>query len=329
MASKGSLLKKTIFRVFAFAVMVTVGSFVFSILERQNADKNAKATEKTLQRLQIEMGIKYNMTRAEFDSFAERSHEALGQLARPKWDYVDGLRFAFETLTTIGYGAISPSTRAGQGLCMAFALLGIPVTILAFQSVGEVISRGISSFIGKTERSCFKREPTNVEAKCTAVTSVLMIIMLVSGAGLQTVTEGWTFVVGLYFWFVSFATIGYGDYIPDKYSALPLQVALSLVWTTFGLCVVSSVLNSIAAFMAKRPQSRSDACACYCDCPETQEWEYGEGYEKTGAEINHNGKIGCEKNGFSATRVDNHGVGKRCPGHYSKKPNVYRGMTYV
>ena len=48
------------------------------------------------------MALKYNMTNEEFDSFAERSHEVLGQIGGPKWHYVDSLRFAFETLTTIG-----------------------------------------------------------------------------------------------------------------------------------------------------------------------------------------------------------------------------------
>lgn len=102
MASIGSLLKKTIFRVFAFAIMVTVGSFVFSILERKHAENTTKSTKQTLANLRKEMATKYNMTDEEFDSFSVRSHEVLGQVGSPKWDYVDSLRFAFETLTTIG-----------------------------------------------------------------------------------------------------------------------------------------------------------------------------------------------------------------------------------
>lgn len=102
MASIGSLLKKTIFRVFAFAIMITIGSFVFSILERKHAENTTKSSKETLATLRKEMALKYNMTNEEFDSFAERSHEVLGQIGGPKWHYVDSLRFAFETLTTIG-----------------------------------------------------------------------------------------------------------------------------------------------------------------------------------------------------------------------------------
>lgn len=200
------------------------------------------------------------------------------------------------------------------------------MTILAFQAVGELISRGISAFIAKTEKHCFNRKPSNVEAKSMVVTCVLMIVMLVSGAGLQMLFEDRPFVVGLYFWFVTFATIGYGDYLPGKYSALSLKVTISLVWTTLGLCVVSSVLNAIAAFIAKRQASRFDVCACYCDC-EPQYWENGEGYEKNWSDINCNEKMAYEKNG--TMKININGDGKRTPGRYCKRPNLYRSMTYV
>lgn len=326
MASIGSLLKKTFIRVFAFAIMVTVGSFVFSILEREHAENTTKSSKATLAKLRKDMALKYNMTKAEFDSFAKRSHEVLGQIGSPNWDYVDSLRFAFETLTTIGYGAITPSTEAGQGLCIAFALLGIPVTILAFQAVGELIRRGISAIIAKTDKHCFNRKPSNIEAKTIVVTCVLVIVMLVSGAGLQMLLEDRSFVAGLYFWFVTLATIGYGDYLPGEYSALSLKVTISLIWTTLGFCVVSSVLNAIAAFLAKRQASSFDACACYCTCDE-QDGKSGEGDEKDGSDVNCKENMAYEKNG--TMKVNRNGNWKKTPGHYCKRPNLYRSMTYV
>lgn len=101
MASVRSLLKKTVIRVIAFAFMVSIGSIVFSVVERPNAEDVLKTKEKTLESLQKEMEVKYRMKKEDFENFSKRSHEALG-LGGPEWDYVDGLRFAFETLTTIG-----------------------------------------------------------------------------------------------------------------------------------------------------------------------------------------------------------------------------------
>ena len=119
-------------------------------------------------------------------------------------------------ISVLGYGAISPSTKTGQGLCIVFAIIGIPVTILAFQAVGELISRGITVAIKTIEKRCFRQDPTNVEAKCTAVTFALMLIMLLCGSVMQVYLEEWSFLVAVYYWLITFTTIGYGDYITGK-----------------------------------------------------------------------------------------------------------------
>ena len=98
---KSSLLKKTLFRVIAFAFAASIGAIIFSSVERPNAENESKTKQKLLESLKKEMEIKYNMTQEDFDNFTQLSHEALS-LGGPAWDYVDGLRFAFETLTTIG-----------------------------------------------------------------------------------------------------------------------------------------------------------------------------------------------------------------------------------
>lgn len=161
---------------------------------------------------------------------------------------------------------------------MVFAVLGIPITILAFKSVGELISLGISSAIAFIESKCCKREPTHIEAKCTVATCLLMITMLLLGATLQTDTDEWSFLEGFYFWFITLTTIGYGDYIAGhetskkgngggKNAALrTLNLTFQIAWTTCGLCVVSSVLNAVAAFIEKPRSPAERRCGKYCAC---------------------------------------------------------------
>ena len=53
------------------------------------------------------------------------------------WDFPDASRFAFSTITTVGYGNIAPHTAMGQGLVVIYAVLGIGLVALALATVAE------------------------------------------------------------------------------------------------------------------------------------------------------------------------------------------------
>ena len=220
----------------------------------------------------------------------------------------------------LGYGTISPSTNAGQVLCIVFAVLGIPVAILAFQSVGELMSRGITFMIAKIEKQCLKRDPTNVEAKCTAVTCALMLVLLLCAVGIQ-MADNWSFLEGFYFWFITFTTIGYGDYMTDE-TGSGWAVMFHLVWTTLGLCAVSCALNALATFISRRQSSA--LCSCSHGNRELKETDSdGEKENEHEKRENENTINEKEKNGREAFRVDCNGTGT------SKGKDQYNSVTYV
>ena len=170
------------------------------------------------------------------------------------------------SLHSSGYGNITPVTQLGQSLCILFALIGIPITLLALKSVGELITEGFTKLIRKFETKLLKREHVyRCEMKCAVVSFLVTVSMLCGGAGINMLITKWTFLEGVYFWFISFTTIGFGDYIPTRAKdaldgleddaqrtvATIVQHFFGTLWYILGLCMVSSVISSFQAALDK------------------------------------------------------------------------------
>ena len=91
------------------------------------------------------------------------------------------------------------------------------------------------------------------EIKCAILTFALMVVFLSLGCVMQVLWENWTFIDAFYAWFISFATVGFGDYIPFD-SIIPreddgLLAAMFHLFATFpaifGLCLVASVIDAL------------------------------------------------------------------------------------
>ena len=175
-----------------------------------------------------------------------------------------------------GYGHITPQTPTGQILCILVSLIGIPITLLTLKSIGEVIAKRANWIVTNFEKKILKRaEPKQVKTKTVVILVVFMVMTITACGFLFVHLENWTLLEGVYFSFITFSTIGFGDYFtsvnifqrPNKLQFNPsvhqeskdetadtgeyaLTVLSNVVVTLnclFGLCVVSSVLNSIMA----------------------------------------------------------------------------------
>ena len=115
----------------------------------------------------------------------------------------------------LGYGHITPQTPLGQGITIIFCLFGIPITMLALKTTGELLATSIKYLVLKTETVILKRtEPKHVKKKTFFVASTLMLVLLISTGTSAVYLENWTFIEGLYTWFTGFTTIGFGDFVP-------------------------------------------------------------------------------------------------------------------
>ncbi|PIO72822.1 Ion channel [Teladorsagia circumcincta] len=59
-----------------------------------------------------------------------------------KRSFLDIIQFEFGTLTTIGYGNISPTTDSSRMFCILYSILGIPLILLTMANFGKIITKG-------------------------------------------------------------------------------------------------------------------------------------------------------------------------------------------
>ena len=176
-----------------------------------------------------------------------------------------------------GYGHITPQTQSGRIFLIIFALIGIPLNILALASVGEHITVAIFNFLRYISQHCCCQKKNNrikhINIKVMMVSVFLMVCMLFIGGLLYCSTEEWSYVDSIYYCFVAMATIGFGDLVPNKgrapdsegekaiwfLRALYLSVGLSLVSTVF--TALKTVDTKLFSPLCPTPWKKSISCS--------------------------------------------------------------------
>lgn len=143
----------------------------------------------------------------------------------------------------LGYGDFSPATSLGKGLCVVYAFFGIPITILLLRFIGQQMLRGERSLITAIEKRCLGRNgtPSALNKKCFLFGFVYLLLLLLGGAAAQMKAEGWSYGDGLYFYAVTFTTVGFGDLLPQKAKYITVPFIL------LGLTAISNLLHAAAA----------------------------------------------------------------------------------
>ena len=157
-----------------------------------------------------------------------------------------------------GYGHITPETPLGQLLTVLYCFAGLPISMLTLKTVGELVSKMVNKFIYMLEtKARGGRRPRRVKTKSFFTILTLMVLTLCAFGLKQSYMEGWTFIEGVYAWFVTLSTIGYGDYVPNwglllrceeslhSKITLGLVISASALPGMTALSVVSGVLNSV------------------------------------------------------------------------------------
>lgn len=148
-------------------------------------------------------------------------------------------------------------------------------------TLAKEIMELISVFLRFCCQKIFNRKPENIAVKSAIVTALISFSMIMIIAIFGMYLEGWSYLDGVYFGFITLTTIGFGDFVPLHPSpardgvGYPAHVMvftiMSIVYFTIGLACVSSMLLAIRNAMEERSLQGFHAIMEYSDDEEEKD----------------------------------------------------------
>ncbi|XP_026881097.1 potassium channel subfamily K member 15 [Electrophorus electricus] len=222
-----------------------VGAAVFDALESETES----VRKRILEQKRGEMKKKYRFSEDDYREIERVVLQAEPHRAGRQWKFAGSFYFAITVITTIGYGHAAPGTDAGKVFCMFYAVLGIPLTLVMFQSLGERMNTFVRYLLHRAKK-CLGLSRTGVSMENMVLVGFLSCLgTLCVGAAAFSHFEGWTFFHAYYYCFITLTTIGFGDFVAlqkkgDLQEKTP-YVVFSFMYILVGLTVIGAFLNLV------------------------------------------------------------------------------------
>ncbi|XP_071490728.1 potassium channel, subfamily K, member 16-like [Diadema antillarum] len=234
-----------------FWIYLVVGAFMFSAIERGNADNLHEEFMVALTNFEgnhscVHHGDLLSYSNALVDAYSgglrwnvKEGFNHSSKYGYQHWDFIDSLFFCATVVSTIGYGRLAPSTQLGQSVCIIYALIGIPLSGLLVATIGQQL-KNRREYVWKSllarvtcltsARSSAGRRIASITALFIALT-LFYVVLIIIPACMFYFIEGWDWLTSQYYAFISFTTIGFGDYVAGDGPNLstPARIAYKLL----------------------------------------------------------------------------------------------------
>ncbi|KAG2468043.1 potassium channel subfamily K member 5a [Polypterus senegalus] len=256
----------------AIIFYLSIGAAIFQVLEEPNWQR--AVDDYKLKKSQIIKDFPC-LTQKDLERILEVVSEAAGQGVTitgnhtfNNWNWTNAVIFAATVITTIGYGNIAPKTSPGRVFCIFYGLFGVPLCLTWISALGKFFG-GRAKYLGQflTKRGIALRK---AQITCTAVFIIWgVLIHLVLPPLVFMKTENWSYIEGLYYSFITIATIGFGDLVagvnPDiEYHVLyryfvELWIYLGLAWLSLFINWKVSMFVEVHKALKKRRKRRKES----------------------------------------------------------------------
>lgn len=174
-------------------------------------------------------------------------------IVRRKWKFYDNFYFSTVVLALIGYGHRTLITLRAKIFCILYAMLGIPMWLITFQSTGERLNSILTYILSRLKHSLNMKQTKITDGELLVTESLLSMVILLIGACVFSKYEKWSFFDAFYYGFITLTTIGFGDYVvlvssdPSTSIFVPLRLTmLMMIIIDFHLIAFFSSLLSIS-----------------------------------------------------------------------------------
>lgn len=220
-----------------------IGAAIFDVLE----SRTEKLRKEALDAVEKRVIRKYNISEEDFKIMETVVLKTEPHKAGQQWKFTGAFYYATTVLTTIGYGHSTPNTISGKLFTMFYAIIGIPLGLVMFQSIGERLNKFSSVMIRNVKQLLNCRGVQASELNLICVVTTLSVVTIAGGAAAFSRYEGWSYFDSIYYCFITLTTIGFGDMVAlQKDNALnrkPEYVMFALIFILFGLAIVAASLN--------------------------------------------------------------------------------------
>ncbi|KAF7710986.1 potassium channel subfamily K member 12 [Silurus meridionalis] len=262
------------------------GAAVFSAIERPSEVRARARWNRTLHNF----SDAFNISMHELSSFLREYESAAAagiraDALRPRWDFTGAFYFVATAVSTIGYGMTTPVTVAGKVFLIFYGLLGCAATILFFnlflERIITLLAVVMKAFRLHRLRTsgllppgiCQDFAASTLPGWKPSVYHVMLILGLSAiiisccASAMYSPIEGWAYLDSLYFCFVTFSTIGFGDLVSSQnksYSYQGLYRMANFLLILTGVCCIYSLFNVISIVIKQVLNWMLSKMSCLC-----------------------------------------------------------------
>ncbi|XP_060791023.1 potassium channel subfamily K member 13 [Neoarius graeffei] len=265
------------------------GALVFSALERPSELRAHQRWEEQLDNFTQQHRLSVESLQALLRHYEEAFVTGIRVDAlRPRWDFSGAFYFVGTVVSTIGFGMTTPMTIGGKVFLIFYGLIGCAATILFF----NLFLERIITMLAYIMRWCHERqlrragmggeeahsEDDSLEGWKPSVYYVMLILgvaaLLIAccASALYSSMEDWDYFDSLYFCFVAFSTIGFGDLVSSQRESYKAQEAYRLgncLFILMGVCCIYSLFNVISIIIKQTLNwilAKLDCSRLQCPC---------------------------------------------------------------